>query len=116
MLRIAAPAALPYNAGMPEPVKAALKADLAPGAAKLVTVKGVDVALFHVEGKYSAIDNTCPHRGGPLSDGSLSGRTVTCPWHAWEFDVTTGACLNNPSAKVRCYPVEAQGDDLVVMV
>ena len=99
---------------MPDALKAALTGDLPPGSAKLITLQGVDVALFNAGGKFCAIDNTCAHRGGPLSDGSLNGTAVTCPWHAWEFDVTTGACLTNPAAKVRSYPVQVQGDDLLV--
>ena len=88
--------------------------DVPAGGAKLVALNGQEIALFNVEGAFSALDNTCPHRGGPLADGSLAGKAVTCPWHAWEFDVTTGACLNNPTARVRAYPVEIQGNDVFV--
>ena len=99
---------------MPAQQRVASKDDVLPGGSKGIVLNGQEVALFNVDGSYSAIDNTCPHRGGPLSDGSLNGRTVTCPWHAWEFDVTTGSCLNNPAARVRAYPVEIQGNDLFV--
>ena len=101
---------------MANALKAAAVADLPPGTSRLVTLNGLDIALFNAGGKLCAIDNACPHRGGPLADGALSGTTVTCPWHAWEYDVTTGACLNNPAAKVRAYPVQVQGDDVLVML
>jgi nitrite reductase (NADH) small subunit len=48
------------------------------------------VALFNVSGEFFALDGVCPHQGGPLSEGELSGCVVTCPWHGWQFDVRTG--------------------------
>ena len=48
------------------------------------------VALFNVEGTIYALDGVCPHQGGPLGDGLLTGCVVTCPWHGWQFDVTSG--------------------------
>ncbi len=103
---------------MSAPVKAVVAhvADLPPGAAKQVTVNGMEIALFNVGGKLCAIADTCPHRGGPLSDGALAGTTLSCPWHAWDFDVTTGACITNPAASVKTYPVEVQGSDVLVTV
>jgi nitrite reductase/ring-hydroxylating ferredoxin subunit len=47
-------------------------------------------ALINVDGVLHAVDNNCPHNGGPLSKGTLDGQTVTCPWHAWRWDVTSG--------------------------
>ncbi len=99
---------------MSQALKAAAVADLPPGTSKLVTLNGVDIALFNAGGRLCAIDNACPHRGGPLADGSLDGTIVTCPWHAWEFDVLSGACRNNPSVKARTYPVQVQGNDVLV--
>lgn len=48
------------------------------------------VALFNVQGQYYALDGICPHQGGPLGEGELTGCMVTCPWHGWQFDVRTG--------------------------
>ena len=48
------------------------------------------VALFNVEGTIYALDGVCPHQGGPLGEGELTGCVVTCPWHGWQFDVTNG--------------------------
>ena len=63
-------------------IKIASTADLAPGKARCVEVGGKKVALFNLEGTFYAIDDTCTHRGGPLSEGEVSGEEVTCPWHA----------------------------------
>ena len=47
------------------------------------------VAIANVDGTYYAIDGLCPHQGGPLGTGALCGAVLTCPWHGWQFDVTT---------------------------
>jgi nitrite reductase (NADH) small subunit len=88
--------------------------DVREGEGRVVEAGGRTVAVFNVEGRYYAIDNTCPHRGGPLGEGDVDGRTVTCPWHAWRWDITTGANVNNPAVRVACYPVSIDGDDLVI--
>lgn len=65
-------------------------AALAPGRSRVVRVGRYDVALFNVGGELFALENACPHMGGPIADGHLDGLTVTCPWHAWCFDLRTG--------------------------
>jgi nitrite reductase/ring-hydroxylating ferredoxin subunit len=97
-----------------ELIRVATIGQVQPGGGTVVTVGGRTLALFNVDGSYYAIDNTCPHRGGPLGEGDLEGCVVTCPWHAWGWDVTTGANTNNPAVKVRCYPVTVRGDGLFV--
>ncbi|MFN7973148.1 MAG: Rieske (2Fe-2S) protein [Acidobacteriota bacterium] len=95
-------------------VKVGRKVDVAQGCGKVVDVGGKPVALFNDEGTFHAIHNTCVHRGGPLGDGDLAGNIVTCPWHGWEYDVTTGACQTNPQAKVASYEVKLEGDEILV--
>ena len=63
-------------------IKVAHTADLASGSAKCVEVAGKKIALFNLQGSFYAIDDTCPHRGGPLCEGEVAGEEVTCPWHA----------------------------------
>jgi 3-phenylpropionate/trans-cinnamate dioxygenase ferredoxin component len=75
------------------------------GAGRVVEVESRALAIFNVDGQYFVVDNTCPHRGGPLGDGDLDGRVVQCPWHGWAWDVTTGANVNNPAVRIGCYPV-----------
>jgi nitrite reductase (NADH) small subunit len=95
-------------------VRAAAVADIAPGTIREVDVNGKAVALANVEGSFHAMDNTCLHRGGPLGDGPLEGKVVTCPWHGWQYDVTTGKVSQNPSVAVACYPIEVRGEEIWV--
>jgi nitrite reductase (NADH) small subunit len=74
----------------------------------VVDVGAHSLALFNVDGQYHCIDNACPHRGGPLGEGDLEGRVVSCPWHAWRWDVTSGANTNNPAVRVVAYPVTVE--------
>ena len=76
------------------------------GTGRTVEVDGVWVALFNVNGTFYAIDNACPHAGGPLGEGKLKdGGIVECPWHGWRFDVTTGQRAGNPNFEVPCCTV-----------
>jgi nitrite reductase/ring-hydroxylating ferredoxin subunit len=95
-------------------VKACKTGDLPAGCGKTVNVNGKDIAVFNVDGRCYAISNTCLHRGGPLGEGELDGKTVTCPWHGWRYDVTTGANEMNPSMVVEKYETKVEGDDLLV--
>jgi NAD(P)H-dependent nitrite reductase small subunit len=70
-----------------------------------VSVAGCDIALFKLGAEVFAIDNTCPHRGGPLSAGYTEGDFVYCPLHGWKFDIKTGKCLENLDKPVRSYAV-----------
>jgi nitrite reductase (NADH) small subunit len=88
--------------------------EIAPGTIREFQVEGKAVALANVGGKYYAINNTCLHRGGPLGQGVLNGAIVTCPWHGWEYDVTTGKVKQNPAVGVDCYRVEVRGEDIYV--
>jgi len=95
-------------------VKVAKAADVPPGQGRVVQAGEKSLALFNVDGAYHVIDNTCPHRGGPLGDGDLEGRVAICPWHGWRWDVTTGANVNNPAVRVACFPATVMGGDVYV--
>ena len=95
-------------------VRAVAAADIAAGAIREVNVNGKLLAVANVGGTFHAIDNTCLHRGGPLGDGPLEGNVVTCPWHGWQYDVTTGKVSQNPSVGVACYPVEIRAGEVYV--
>jgi nitrite reductase (NADH) small subunit len=88
--------------------------DVPAGEGRVVEAGGRTVALFNVDGSFYALDNVCSHRGGPLGEGELDGRVVTCPWHAWRWDVTSGANMNNPAVKMACFPVSIDGDQVWV--
>ena len=70
--------------------------EVPPGSARLAEVDGRTVALFNVDGRFYAMEDTCLHAGGPLHAGTLEDTVVTCPWHGWEYDVTSGKCSMNP--------------------
>ncbi len=97
--------------------------EIPPGGRKIVDIGGRSIGVFHIDGDYFALRNTCPHQGGPLCEGLLTGflmadvpgeytytrrgEIVRCPWHGWEFDVKTGQSWWDPaSTRVRSYEVE----------
>jgi NAD(P)H-dependent nitrite reductase small subunit len=95
--------------------KVAAVADVPEGTAKQVKVGDKTLALFHAGQSYHALDDTCPHRGAPLSEGMVSGTQVVCPWHAASFDLNTGANLCPPARTgVACYKVQVVGDEIQV--
>jgi nitrite reductase (NADH) small subunit len=72
------------------------------------------IAIFDVDGGLRAVDNTCLHVGNPLDDGFVSSGYVTCPWHGWRYDLTTGEHLTAFGRRrgLRTYPVKVE-DDMV---
>lgn len=100
---------------MGEPVEVAKVADLAIGSGKVCDAGGGrSIALFRTEAGFFAIDNDCCHRGGPLGDGFVEGSIVTCPWHGWRFDFTSGQSPDNPAAKTATHRVTVVGDSVRV--
>ncbi len=108
--------------------------EIPPAGRKIVEVAGRSIGIFNVDGEFFALRNSCPHEGGPLCRGVLSGEVTSdmpgeyrysragqilrCPWHGWEFDIRTGQSWFDPSkVRVRSYevtiepaPVIAPGD------
>jgi len=101
---------------MSEWINALKTADLKPGEAKAIVAGDREIAIFNVDGQFHAIDNLCPHRGGPLADGLLEGNIVVCPWHGWRFDVTTGASPVVKTVSVDKFETAVEGDNLKVKV
>ena len=95
-------------------LRTARKDEVPSGAIREFQVDGKTLAISNVDGNFYAINNTCLHRGGPLGQGVLSGKIVTCPWHGWQYDVTTGKVAANPAVGVGCFPIEARGEDIWV--
>lgn len=77
---------------------------------------GVTICLARVGGALAAVDNLCPHREGPLSEGWIEGNAVVCPWHSWAFDLQTGAAEPPERARVDVFPVRVEGDDVLVEI
>lgn len=101
---------------MGEFVKVAKKSEIPEDTGKKVMVKGLEVALFKVDGKVCAIYSVCPHQGGPLDEGGVTDGSVTCPWHGWDFNIHTGACSFNDAIKVPVFKVKEEGDDVSIEV
>ena len=96
-------------------VRVAGTGDLGPGQGMRVEIQGKTIALFNLGGRYHAIDDTCPHRGGPLSEGEVEGEVVTCPWHGAKFRITSGEVLAPPAkAGVASYPTRVTGTAIEV--
>ena len=97
--------------------KVATTDEITPGTAKQVTVNGRKLALFNVDGTVYAIDDTCTHRGAPLSEGTCEGAEVVCPWHGARFDLTTGSVLSPPARTgVVAFKVQVVGNEVQVDV
>jgi len=88
--------------------------DVPAGTGKELVAAGRVIALFNVDGQFHALDGVCPHAGGPLGDGTLVGTTVTCPWHGWQFDVTSGHHCLNANIRHPSFPVRVDGSDVYV--
>ncbi|MCX7018372.1 MAG: nitrite reductase small subunit NirD [bacterium] len=99
---------------MPEFVSAAKMDEIEPGSGKSVSVRGVKIAVFNVNGQYFALQDTCPHRGGPLGEGTADESAVSCPWHGWEFDLATGQCVTMAGEQVKTYKVRAENGGVYV--
>jgi 3-phenylpropionate/trans-cinnamate dioxygenase ferredoxin subunit len=99
--------------------------ELPPGSRRIVEAEGRTIGVFNVHGNYYALRNSCPHQAAPLCLGSIKGMTmpskpgeyiwardgeiVRCPWHGWEFDITTGRSIFNPhKMRVKTYEVTVE--------
>lgn len=85
-----------------------------PGEAREVACGDRLLCIANCNGTISAMNNVCPHRGGPLGQGIIEDGKIICPWHAWAFDVKTGIAVHTPNAKVEVYDVKIEADDVLV--
>jgi 3-phenylpropionate/trans-cinnamate dioxygenase ferredoxin subunit len=109
---------------MPKHVVAAVK-DLPPGGRKVIQVNGRAIVVFNLDGEFFALNDRCPHKGGPLSKGVLTaalessepgeyrtsrrGEIIRCPWHSWEYDIRTGKSWCDPDrVRTRRYAVSVE--------
>jgi nitrite reductase (NADH) small subunit len=77
---------------------------------RAVEIEGCEIALFNLGDRFLAVENRCPHRGGPLSDGIVSGNVVVCPMHAWKVCLDDGAVVKPAGEKacVASYPTRVE--------
>ncbi|RBI59639.1 Rieske (2Fe-2S) protein [halophilic archaeon] len=109
--------------------------ELVDGERKLVEVEGREIALFRVEGEYLAYTNWCAHQGGPACEGKVTGTSeaefdreslqtslewckegevLNCPWHGWEYDISSGDCLSNSGVRLPAHPVRVEDGEVVL--
>jgi len=104
--------------------------DLPPGGRKVVDAGPFGIGVFNVNGRYYALNNYCPHRGGPLCLGEITGTTeetpdrevvwthegevLRCPWHNWEFVIESGRTVSEPAKHVKMYPVSVEDGQVVL--
>lgn len=102
---------------MPKTVKVAEVTELEPGERKTVEAEGVSLALFNVDGTYFTIANACTHVGGPLGEGVLLGKEVTCPLHGAQFDVASGKVPNPPArSDVKSFVLTVEGSNVLIEI
>ena len=97
-------------------VRIAAENELAPGECGEYVARDRIVALYNVDGTFYALDGICPHQGGPLGKGTLAGCIVTCPWHGFQFDVTTGQHQTSRSLVHPTFRVKVEGGGVWVDV
>jgi nitrite reductase/ring-hydroxylating ferredoxin subunit len=106
--------------------------EIPPGGRKIVRVEGREVGVFNLEGRYYALKNSCPHQGSRVCLGRIvgttlpsnvyeyrygnEGRILRCPWHSWEYDITTGCSVFDPSVRVVTYPVDLADGEIAVTI
>lgn len=89
-------------------------AEVPPGTAKAYPFGTFDIAVFNIAGTFHALENACPHQGGPIADGWLEGPIVTCPWHAWCFDVRSGKMTLGEFARITRFAVKVEDGSIYV--
>ena len=111
----------PKGVTPPEGFEVVLHKDgLEEGQIAEVIIAGTAIAVAKAGGKVYAFSNTCPHAGGPLSEGTLEigedNVIVRCPYHGWDFDLKDGSCLTSPEFDVGCYETHLEGDAICVKI
>jgi nitrite reductase/ring-hydroxylating ferredoxin subunit len=107
-------------------------ADIPETGGRIVMIKGMEIGLFRVNGQLVAWRNMCPHAGAPVCKGPVCGtklpslvyeyeygmehEVLRCPWHGWEFHLTSGEHLAGSNMKLRGFPVETEGDHVYVIL
>ena len=87
-------------------IRAVHCADIPPREGRSVRLGGREIAIFNLGDRFLAVDNRCPHKGGPLAEGIVAGSAVVCPLHAWKIDLHTGA-VARPAAETSCVEAHA---------
>jgi nitrite reductase (NADH) small subunit len=81
---------------------------------KVITVSGQEVLFINIKGTIYAVENECPHQGSPLTAAIVKDGYIACPRHGYRFNLSDGSCSDHPECTLRTYPVELQGDDILI--
>ncbi len=90
--------------------------DVPPGTITAVEVDGHAIAIANVGGEFFATQHACLHLGGPLGEGRLEGKTLSCPWHGWQYDVRTGKNEFDHAIRLQTFDVKVEGGEVKVAV
>jgi nitrite reductase (NADH) small subunit len=106
--------------------------EIPPGGRKILRIEGREVGLFNIDGAYYALKNTCAHQGARVCLGRVvgttlpgavyeyrygrEGRILRCPWHSWEYDITTGQSVFDPTVKIVSYAVDIADGEVAVTI
>lgn len=97
-------------------VVVAQTAEVPEGERKIVQVDNLSIGVFRHQGNWYALRNSCLHRGGPVATGRLQGETLTCPWHGYQYNLTSGELLTDPKARLEMYPVEVRNGEIHLQI
>ena len=89
-------------------------AQVAEGQGRAFELAGKKIAVFRIAGELYAIDGVCPHRKGPLAEGLIEGRGIICPWHGWEFDLSSGRLSHDETICLTTYAVVVRDGDMLI--
>lgn len=106
--------------------------EIPPGGRKIVRLEGREVGVFNLGSRFYALKSSCPHQGARVCLGRVVGTTLPsdvyefhygkdgqilrCPWHSWEFDITTGESIFDPDVRIKTYPVDIADGEIVVTI
>ncbi len=97
-------------------IKVCAENQLAEGGVKAVKVLARNIAVFKIDGVLYGLEADCKHMRASIAHGKIDGTIITCPAHAWRYDITTGECLNEPWAKLKSYPIEIDAGEVYVII
>lgn len=106
----------PTGQGPVKEVVVAKASEIPDGERKIVHVDGISIGVFHHNGNWYALRNSCLHRGAPVATGSLKGDVLTCPWHGFQYNVTTGQMLVDANAQLEMYAVQIEEDEVRLLI
>jgi nitrite reductase (NADH) small subunit/3-phenylpropionate/trans-cinnamate dioxygenase ferredoxin subunit len=101
---------------MAEFITVARVEEVSEGRPKPIQLGNKLIGIFSDGGRYYAIEDTCPHMGASLSEGTVENGVVTCCWHGWRFRLADGTWVDSPRVKIGSYPVRVMGDEIQVLI